>query len=79
MVDKNQIEKTYTGESLEAIQNALGTLVGLGFFQFLIKANQFRVVESFESQDEKELAQKIREMRQENKVYLTLESLYPPQ
>lgn len=79
MIDKKEIEKAYKGETLEVIQNAFRTLSELGFWQFLVKSNQFRLVESFESQDEKELAQQIREARQENKVFLTLESLYPPQ
>lgn len=51
----------------------------MGFWEMLVKMNQHRLVESFESQDESELARQIREARQENRVYLTLESLYPPQ
>lgn len=79
MIDKKQIEQVYSGESLEAVKNALETLASLGFWQVQIKSNQHRLVESFESQDENELSRQIREARQENKVYLTLESLYPPQ
>lgn len=79
MINKNQIEQVYSGESLESLKDALETLRSMGFWEMLVKMNQHRLVESFESQDESELARQIREARQENRVYLTLESLYPPQ
>lgn len=79
MVDKDQIEDAYQADARESIQNALETLAKLRFWEFLVKCNQHRLVEGFETTDEIELARQIREARQENRVFLTLESLYPPQ
>ena len=71
MIERTEIEKAYSGETLESIKDALSTLVGVGFFQHLVKANQFRLVSGFESQDVEELARQISETRQENRVLLT--------
>ena len=79
MVDKNQIEQAFFGETLESIRDSLETLAKTGFWQVLIRANQFRIANGFDSDSEEVLARQIREVRAENKVLLTLESLYPPQ
>ena len=79
MIERSQIEKAYTGDALEAIKESLDTLSSLGFFQTLITANQYRVVQGFDSPDVEELAKQISEARQENRVLATLQSLFPPQ
>lgn len=79
MIERKEIEDAYSGEVLESIKDALNTLGRVGFFAHLIRANQFRLVQSFESQDVEQLAKQISEARQENRVLLTLQSLYPPQ
>lgn len=78
-VDQSQIEEYFSGDTLTQVKKSLTFLNEVGFWELLIKSNKFRLVDAFDSADEEELAKRIRALRQENKVYMTLNSLYPPQ
>lgn len=75
----HELQEVYPPETLEQVKDCFDTLNKLGFFDKLVQLNNFRLVTGFDTPDESELARQIREARFENRVYITLQSLFPPQ
>lgn len=79
MADEKTIRDNYSGEDLTAIIDCIQTLNRYGVFTLFVEEGKRRITDSFENSEEAVLARQIREMRQDNRVFVTLASLFPPQ
>lgn len=68
----------YTESEFKDLQSALQILVKMRFFDFAIDMNRLILLDSFDSDEPNELAGKILEARQTNRVLLAIKELAQP-
>lgn len=75
MVDADLLAERYEKESFNAIVQSLRFLHQMGVFELFANANKQLLVDGFDSGTVEELAKKIHEVQQTNRVYLILHEM----
>jgi len=76
IVNEEKFLESFDRDGQEELLRAVKTVQRFGLFRFFVEQNKQRIADSFETAEEATLVKQIRELRQENRVLVTLDSLY---